>query len=549
MAARKRIRRKIRRKAPALRHVQAQGPAPSTRGNSTGDLLVGGMMDPIEMAADRMADRALSQRAPAISPLVAPTAAAVHRKCAECTKEEKAKAPLKRVASAAPAVATGAAPAPAPKAAAIAVGAMGAGRQLSLGERSYFEPRFGRDFSQVHVHEGPTAARATRALGARAFARGTDIAFAPGERTLQTMAHELAHVVQNHATPRRAPGLRRLGDPAQLPSGIACPVASSSAHANVVDDFMFGLGGATLTANEKAQVSTIASGFHALPSAPNLRVDGYASTDGADSTNWALSCHRAHAVRNELLTPSDGSPGVSAGNLAMFAQGETSEFSSSLPANRRARVTSNIPFAPASCASGSRVSQASASIQPVTIADDDGTSPISVPSLTQVRDIWGRCCIDITINPTITVNGTRFKEIEDAGSGAAPTAEENDMFALAAESAAIEIFFVDKIRRGSDAGKHVAGGGTTKNSGTTDAKIIVVEGVVPSVVAHELGHAFSVGHRLGTRADGVNTIARPTGSHNRPASEHVSDQICTTARGNGNVTGASSSGRCCRDLS
>ena len=60
--------------------------------------------------------------------------------------------------------------------------------------------------------------------------------------------------------------------------------------------------------------------------------------------------------------------------------------------------------------------------------------------------------------------------------------------------------------------------------------------------------AFAHGHALGVRADGVSTVARPTGSHTRPAAENVSDQICNNARGNANVTGGSGSGRCCRDL-
>jgi Domain of unknown function (DUF4157) len=86
---------------------------------------------------------------------------------------------------------------------------MGAGRALSRAERSFFEPRFGGDFSRVRVHDDPAAARAARAIDARAFTLGRDIAFAPGEHAPGTpggdrlMAHELAHVVQQ--TPGVAP--------------------------------------------------------------------------------------------------------------------------------------------------------------------------------------------------------------------------------------------------------------------------------------------------------------------------------------------------------
>ncbi len=218
MAAKRRIRRKIRRKAPALRRALAQGPAPAARGSvADSGLMVGGVMDPAEKAADHMADRALSGRAPAVSPPVSAPAASVHRACAGCSNEEQDKAPLKRAAVASPTVAIGTASAPAPKFAAKAAAAMGSGRQMSPGERSYFEPRFGHDFSNVRIHEGPTAALATRALGAKAFARGTDIAFAPGERTPRTMAHELAHVVQGDREIRRDLALKPPGRTEELP--------------------------------------------------------------------------------------------------------------------------------------------------------------------------------------------------------------------------------------------------------------------------------------------------------------------------------------------
>jgi hypothetical protein len=60
------------------------------------------------------------------------------------------------------------------------------------------------------VHVGGEAARAARALGAAAFASGSDIAFAAGAYAPDTprgerlIAHELAHVVQHRAAPPRS---------------------------------------------------------------------------------------------------------------------------------------------------------------------------------------------------------------------------------------------------------------------------------------------------------------------------------------------------------
>lgn len=91
------------------------------------------------------------------------------------------------------------------------------GAPLSPRDRAYFEPRFGRDLSDVRVHTSGEAAAAADGIQARAFAFGRNIAFAQGEyrpdtaRGQHLTAHELAHVIQGTrgADPhviRRAPG-------------------------------------------------------------------------------------------------------------------------------------------------------------------------------------------------------------------------------------------------------------------------------------------------------------------------------------------------------
>ena len=76
------------------------------------------------------------------------------------------------------------------------------GTALDSQSRSFFEPRFGRDFSQVRVHADEAGARSARDLQAAAFTAGSHIAFAPGRfapgttEGKQLLAHELAHVVQ-----------------------------------------------------------------------------------------------------------------------------------------------------------------------------------------------------------------------------------------------------------------------------------------------------------------------------------------------------------------
>jgi hypothetical protein len=199
------------------------------RMQGAGGLMIGGVRDPAEKAAERAADRVMRMPAPA---------APLRRKCAECAAEERAERQeagaaerVARLQKAATAIAPGAMPAAAPAAAQAALGALGPGRPLSRSERAFFEPRFGVDFARVRIHDDAAAGRVASALDARAFTLGRDIAFAPGERTPGTqrsdrlLAHELAHVAEQRADGSSIParGLRALirripKDPGSVPS-------------------------------------------------------------------------------------------------------------------------------------------------------------------------------------------------------------------------------------------------------------------------------------------------------------------------------------------
>lgn len=97
------------------------------------------------------------------------------------------------------------------------------GNPLSPADRSFFEPRFGRDLSHVRLHTDASAARAAADIGALAYTHRDHIAFAPGEYRpgreagRRLMAHELAHTLQRD----RGRTIRRTcpSDPAQIPAG------------------------------------------------------------------------------------------------------------------------------------------------------------------------------------------------------------------------------------------------------------------------------------------------------------------------------------------
>jgi hypothetical protein len=76
------------------------------------------------------------------------------------------------------------------------------GQPLDKTTRSFMEPRFGRDFSDVRVHTDVTAAASAQAVNALAYTAGKDIVFRSGQYAPTThfgqklIAHELSHVMQ-----------------------------------------------------------------------------------------------------------------------------------------------------------------------------------------------------------------------------------------------------------------------------------------------------------------------------------------------------------------
>ncbi|HWB25762.1 MAG TPA: DUF4157 domain-containing protein [Chitinophagaceae bacterium] len=87
----------------------------------------------------------------------------------------------------------------------------GSGKLLSQGERNFFEPRFGYDFSNVRVHTGSEASISAKSINARAYTSGNNIVFSAGEYQpgseggKKLLAHELTHVVQQTGQVQRAP--------------------------------------------------------------------------------------------------------------------------------------------------------------------------------------------------------------------------------------------------------------------------------------------------------------------------------------------------------
>lgn len=195
----------------------------------------------------------------------------------------------------------------------------------------------------------------------------------------------------------------------------------------------------------------------------------------------------------------------------------------------------------ATCPAAQRAGKATACIQPVVIAKDDGSDPTTAPSFSKVKSIWKKCCIDYSIRAAKTVKKTSFRTLDESPSNT-PTAEESALFAAAGSSSCIQVFVPVEFAQNGTTGKMISGGGGTYDVGTAHPKIVLVEGASPEVVAHEVGHASGYGEH-----DSNNTVMKPTGAYNVANSTDISSAVCATAR-TGAVLTIAAGTDCCQKL-
>jgi hypothetical protein len=98
----------------------------------------------------------------------------------------------------------------------------GGGTPLDEGTRSSMESAFGASFDDVRVHTDEQASKSAESVGANAYTVGSDVVFRSGQYSpssavgQRTLAHELAHVVQQSQGPvdgTDAAGGIRVSDP------------------------------------------------------------------------------------------------------------------------------------------------------------------------------------------------------------------------------------------------------------------------------------------------------------------------------------------------
>lgn len=149
--------------------------------------------DIYEQEADEMADKVMRMANPAQADTffkAMPTV--VQRKCQHCEEEEK----VHRKES------SGAETHGSHELDSYVVSLGSSGQVLPESSRSFFEPRFGHDFSNVRLHTDAVAAKSAQSVNALAYTTGNNIVFNSGQYSPHSdsgkrlMAHELTHVVQ-----------------------------------------------------------------------------------------------------------------------------------------------------------------------------------------------------------------------------------------------------------------------------------------------------------------------------------------------------------------
>lgn len=187
-------------------------------------LTVGAPNDKYEQEADRVAEQIMRMPASQSDVAMRSQRPRIQRKCFKCDDEQRLQ--MKE--------APGSTPEVTPAISSRIQSLQGSGQPLPSSARSFFEPRFGQDFSHIRVHND---AQTTRALSARAYTISNNIVFGSGQYSPETssgrqlLAHELTHTVQQTGTLQRTPA-------APTTNGNVAPLDPSKVNISVIPDVL-----------------------------------------------------------------------------------------------------------------------------------------------------------------------------------------------------------------------------------------------------------------------------------------------------------------------
>ena len=448
--------------------------------------------DPFEQEADRIA--ASVMRMPLPSPKVNPGSAqapVVQRACKECDKE------IHRKGASETAVEDAELRHPS-----------GKGQPLPESERSFFEPRFGQDFTRVRIHADDESAEAAHSINALAYTMGTDVVFGEGQYRPGTahgrklLAHELAHTIQQgHTT---TPVVQRtIGDGHDL---TAARFSGNATLEAVYDNERLLKKGDKGTAVRILQQALLDAGFEL----PRFGVDG----DFGSETKAAVEAfQRASGLTGANI---DGIVGpTTMGWLDQrFSAGPT--------------PTGTSPSATSGCPVIKTVN--------VDVVNLDGNTRNALQELDRASTIFNQCYVHFNFVGGGSEDATRTQGLlggdnvlDRVTSCGAASAEETGLFSGASAdfslSSRIRAFYVESANPGTPA-YSVPPFCATGGASSLRDMVIVTNTASVRGLAHEFGHLL-LNNDLHPN-DSLNLMSAP----GNPPGEQLTPTDCTTIFGN-----------------
>lgn len=227
------------------------------------------------------------------------------------------------------------------------------GQPLDPTTRAFMEPRFGKDFGRLRVHNDAQAAASARAIDARAYTVGRHLVFGAGQYAphaadgKRLLAHELAHVVQQgdggtpsvqrrlslgsasdaheHEADRVADQVVASGAPAPvsltpvsglvqracfhppLPRATACTGVSGDSvgetflFVRACDDLRTDTGRRGLPGAGTGDEAALRAFASTLSNGDTVSIHGFASEEGDLVYNESLSCLRAQSALRVIM--------------------------------------------------------------------------------------------------------------------------------------------------------------------------------------------------------------------------------------------------------
>jgi peptidoglycan hydrolase-like protein with peptidoglycan-binding domain len=419
-------------------HCACGGGCPRCQATGSSTLRVGEPHDRHEQEADRVAERVMRMPDADVQPL--PAAQGIQRASA-ASEGNGVSAPL------------------------IVHEALSApGQALDSTTRAFFEPRFGHDFSGVRVHTDGQAAEGARAVQARAYTLGRNIVFGSDEYAPATavgkrlLAHELVHVVQQHAG----------GEAIQRTIGDALDLSSPRFAGDVVleavfDGERFLKFGDKGPAVVKVQQGLIDAGFPL----PRFGADG----DFGSETKTAVEAFQRVA-------------GLEAAQIdGIVGRNTMSRLDSRFP-------TAAAPGPTADCNGGLKTVS-------VDIVMLRGATGNPLDDVAFANSVFRQCCVQFAVGTAVTASsalsdsflgGDTDLQMADCGSA---TAEELNMF-LGASTAfgltsRIKVFYVESMTPSSQGDSTAPLCATGARAPLRDM-VVIMNGHSQRVLAHEFAH-------------------------------------------------------------